>query len=59
MVRFLPEIIRLKAIPIPKSTRSNVIVSAIAPVFKGEKASNYVCGYCGIVLAENVKKGAR
>jgi hypothetical protein len=53
------ENIKLKIIATPKNMTKNIILAkSIIPVFVGKNGGfNYVCGFCKIILAEDVKKG--
>jgi len=40
----------------PEGTRT-VIESNASPAFKGEGDSDYICGNCGAILAEKIRRG--
>ena len=52
----MPEI-KLAIIPEPREGSRTVIDSKVSPVFKGEGDVNYMCGACGAILAEKVRRG--
>ncbi len=49
--------IKLKIIPKPSEGTRTVIESKVSPAFKGEGGSDYICGNCGTVLAEKIRRG--
>jgi hypothetical protein len=52
-----PKIVRLEVIPKSDKTAKTAIILSSKPAFRPEKEGcNYVCGYCGTLLAEDVGK---
>jgi len=49
--------IKLNVIPKPSEGTRTVIESKVSPAFKGEGDSDYICGNCGAVLAEKIRRG--
>ena len=49
--------IKLSIIPKPREGSRTVIESKVSPVFKGEGDVDYLCGNCGTIVAEKVRRG--
>ncbi len=49
--------IKLNVIPKPREGSRTVIESKVSPAFKGEADVDYLCGECGAILAEKVRRG--
>ena len=49
--------IKLNIIPRPREGSRAVIESKVSPAFKGEGNVDYVCGNCGALIAEKVRRG--
>jgi len=49
--------IKLKIIPKPPEGTRTVIESNVSPAFKSEGNVDYICGNCGALIAEKVRRG--
>lgn len=49
--------IKLSVIPKPREGSRTMIESKVSPAFKGEADVDYICGECGAILAEKVRRG--
>ena len=48
---------KLNIVPEPPEKTRTVIESKVTPAFKGEGDIDYICGNCGVVLAEKIRQG--
>ncbi len=49
--------IKLTTIEEPPEGTRTVIESKVTPTFKGEGDLDYICGGCGAIIAEKVRRG--
>ena len=49
--------IKLKIIPKPSEGTRTVVKPKAGPAFKGDGKTDYICGQCGAVLAEKMRRG--
>ncbi len=49
--------IKLSIISKPREGSRTVVESKVSPVFKGEGDVNYICGSCGAILVEKIRRG--
>jgi len=49
--------IKLNIISKPREGTRTVIESKVSPAFKGEGDVDYICGNCGALIAEKVRRG--
>jgi len=49
--------IKLKIIPEPSEGTRTVMKPKVVPAFKGDGDTDYVCGQCGVVLADKMRQG--
>ena len=49
--------IKLSTVPKPREGSCTVIESKVSPAFRGEGDADYICGDCGALIAEKVRRG--
>jgi len=48
---------KLSTVAKPREGRRTVIESKVSPAFRGEGDTDYICGGCGTLIADKVRRG--